>query len=580
MSRISVVIATHSLERWTDLVTAVTGVRDQSLSPRETIVVVDRNPDLLARARDELDGIIAVENDRFPGAGGARNAGCAHATGDVLAFIDDDVRPDPGWLAELARPFSDPGVLGVGGTIAPDFDTARPGWFPDEFDWVIGCTYRGLPKGQARVRNLIGANMSMRRDRFEQLGGFRENFGKVGTRASPEETDLCVRASQRWPEMCWLHRPEASVRHRVPAGRVEFAYFVRRCWHEGIGKADMATVVGAGDASSSEREYVRRVLPAGFVRNLGACLRGDGAAGRRAGSLVAGLVVTAAGFIVQSLRLVSAPRTGRAIEPEIAEHYEIERELAGRLRAAGSREERRRLYGEVYRERNERIPQHPLVLEAGDERLRAASVAPQARLIGSFARARDGAVLCEIGAGDGAVAEAVAPTVARAVALDVTDAIARPSHGNYEFRRFDGFDFGLSPGSIDIAYSNDVAEHLHEDDLLEHARAVHDALRPGGVYVCVTPNRLAGPHDISRHFSDVPLGFHLREYTVGELAAALRAAGFARTRMFVSVRGRRLTPLLPVWLVRPVEGAIARLPARARRRAGVLLTAVKVAGVR
>lgn len=262
------------------------------------------------------------------------------------------------------------------------------------------------------------------------------------------------------------------------------------------------------------------------------------------------------------------------------QHFEIERKLANQLRDAPSKDERRRLYGEVYRQRSELIPSHPLVQQAADEEFRSRYVEPQVRLLLSFVDPRTR--FCEVGAGDGAVAKALAPRVASSVALDVTDALALPADESvgFEFRVFDGFDLGLPPGSIDLVYSNDVVEHLHPDDMLDHAREVREVLRPGGMYVCVTPNRLSGPHDVSRHFAESPQGFHLREYSVTELAAALRQSGFSRVKVFLAFHGRRLTPLLPAALARPLEAAIEAMPRRLGRRLARVLAALKVAAVR
>lgn len=260
---------------------------------------------------------------------------------------------------------------------------------------------------------------------------------------------------------------------------------------------------------------------------------------------------------------------------ELREFYDTERELADRLRAAPSKDARRRLYAEVYRERSERLPAHPLVQQAADPEARADAVRPQARLLEPFVG--PSTVLCEIGAGDGAVARSIATQVRRAIAFDVTDALALPDDPSvgFEFRVFDGFDLGLAD-EVDVAYSNDVVEHLHPEDMHDHARAVHRALVPGGVYVCVTPNRLAGPHDISGRFSDTPRGFHLREYTTTELAAALRAAGFRRTRVIATVAGRRLVPPVASGILRPVEAALDRLAAPTRRKVARGLAAFKL----
>jgi SAM-dependent methyltransferase len=264
------------------------------------------------------------------------------------------------------------------------------------------------------------------------------------------------------------------------------------------------------------------------------------------------------------------------IPEQLRQWYEIERELSGRLRAASSREERRRLYGEVYRELGERVPYHPLVRIAQDPPARAAMVAPQVRLLRPWLTSQTR--FCEIGAGDGAIARGVAPLVKSALALDVTDALV-PDHSvpaNYEFRLFDGFELGVPDGSLDLVYSNDVVEHLHVEDMLEQSAAVRRALRPGGIYVCVTPNRLAGPNDVSRTFTDVADGFHLHEYTDTELAAAFRTAGFRKVRIVLSAGGRRLSPIMPPALLAPVEAVLEWIPVRRRQRLAYPLAAVKV----
>jgi SAM-dependent methyltransferase len=262
------------------------------------------------------------------------------------------------------------------------------------------------------------------------------------------------------------------------------------------------------------------------------------------------------------------------------EHYEIERELSDRLRNARSREERQPLYGEVYGELAERVPYHPLVLRRDDAAAVAAASAPQVRLLRSFAT--PGTRFCEIGAGDAGVARGLAPFVSSALAVDVTESmLSGPAKdGNFEFRTFDGLDTGLPAESIDLAYSNDVVEHLHRDDMLEQTRNVARILRPGGKYICVTPNRLSGPHDISRGFSEVADGFHLHEYSAYELARALKRCGFRRVHIVLSLDGRRLSPELPALTVAPIEGVLGLLPRQTRLPLARGLAAIKVVGIR
>lgn len=305
-NRVSVVIGAYTEDRWNELVAAVSSVQRQTVPAREIVVAVDRNPELLERVRRELPAVVAVPNVRHDGAGGARNSGVAAATeGEFLAFIDDDVQADERWLEHLLPPFADNLVLGVGGDIYPRWETGRPVWLPEEFDWVVGCTYRGTPRVLAPVRNLIAANMAVRREVFDHLDGFRPDFGKVGARSSPEETDLCIRALKRWPGHRWMHQPLAEVQHNVPAERGKWSYFVRRCWYEGLGKGELAELVGARDGLGSEWAYTLRVLPSGVLRNVLRRVTAPWSHGfRRAAAIVAGFTVVVTGFLVARVRAV------------------------------------------------------------------------------------------------------------------------------------------------------------------------------------------------------------------------------------------------------------------------------------
>jgi glycosyltransferase involved in cell wall biosynthesis len=194
----SVVVCAYTEKRWDDLVAAVRSALDQTRPPLEVILVSDHNPGLLERVRRELPEAAAVANDGTRGLSGARNTGVRMARGDVIAFLDDDALAAPDWLERLLQPYGDSRVVGVGGLIEPLWPGARPPVLPAEFDWVVGCSYEGLPTDTAPVRNLIGANMSLRRDVFGMVGGFRTDVGRVGTRPlGCEETELCIRIRQR-----------------------------------------------------------------------------------------------------------------------------------------------------------------------------------------------------------------------------------------------------------------------------------------------------------------------------------------------------------------------------------------------
>jgi glycosyltransferase involved in cell wall biosynthesis len=305
----SVVICAYTEERWDDLVAAVESVRRQSAPAREIIVVVDHNPRLLERARAELAGTVVIGNSEPRGASGSKNSGALAARGAIVVFLDDDAEATPDWLAQLLAAYTDSDVLGVGGAIEPRWPGARPRWFPDEFNWVVGCTYRGLPERRAPDRNLIGANMSFRREVFNEVRLYHE-IGHIGSRPfGGSDPDFCIRVSRRWPEKILLYQPSARVYHRVSATRARFGYFRLRCYNEGLSKSMLTRRVGIQDGLSSERSYTLRTLPQGVLRgtvDLVVC--GDRWGLARAGAIVAGLAITLSGYCIGSIAQWTAPK--------------------------------------------------------------------------------------------------------------------------------------------------------------------------------------------------------------------------------------------------------------------------------
>lgn len=299
----SVVICAWSSERWALLARAVASVQADA-PDAEIVVVSDHNPALAERARRELAGVDVVENADRRGLSGARNTGIRAARGEVVAFLDDDAAVEPGWLAALLAPYADARVIAVGGWIAPEWATARPRWLPAEFDWVVGCSYRGMPERRAEVRNLIGANMSFRASVFAVAGGFSHDVGRTGARPTGcEETELCIRARRALPGSRIVHEPAARVRHHVPAIRATFGYFRSRCFNEGLSKATVAQLAGAGDGLSSEWAYTLRTLPLGVLHGLrDTVTRRDPWGLARAAAIIGGLAITTAGYLVGRVR--------------------------------------------------------------------------------------------------------------------------------------------------------------------------------------------------------------------------------------------------------------------------------------
>jgi glycosyltransferase involved in cell wall biosynthesis len=296
---LSVVICAYTEERWEQLRGAVESALRQLTAWDELILVIDHNEALLARCRHAWPDLRAAANTNARGLSGARNRGVACASGDILVFLDDDAVPAAGWLDGLRRRYGeDAVVMAVGGAIEPIWARGRPSWFPEEFDWVVGCTFRGHASSTRPVRNVIGANMSFRRDVFQAAGRFPEDMGRVRQLpAGCEETELCIRAHRAYPERTIVHDPAVRVFHHVPDNRSCWRYFVSRCYAEGRSKARLSAAVGTRDGLATERSYAARTLPRGVVRGVAdGVLRRDPSGFSRAAAIALGLATTATGF--------------------------------------------------------------------------------------------------------------------------------------------------------------------------------------------------------------------------------------------------------------------------------------------
>lgn len=302
----TVVICAYTMLRWEQLIAAVGSALAQTPAPHEVLVVVDHCPELedVARGTFGHPHVTVLANEGRRGLSAARNTGLAHARGEVVAFLDDDAVADPGWLAAHGRHYGDTAVIGVGGLVVPVWEGRSPGWFPAEFGWVVGCSYRGQPTRTGPVRNPLGANMSFRRAELKAVGGFATNLGRVGdSRAGCEETELSLRATSAFPGSHVVFEPAAVVWHNVPVSRGTWTYFRSRCWAEGVSKAGMRRMVASPGALVTERAYAGRVLPRAVGRYLAEAVRErDAARAARAGAVVAGLGTTTLGFVVGRLR--------------------------------------------------------------------------------------------------------------------------------------------------------------------------------------------------------------------------------------------------------------------------------------
>jgi len=294
---VSVIVCAYTLDRWDLLCDSVASVLSQTLVPKELFLSIDHNHELYERCRDRwpdsppgaVPAIRVVEN-RYDGhLGSARTTAAELATGEFIAFLDDDAAADPDWLERMTEPYADPGVVAVGGQPLPVFSKPRPRWFPRQYDWVFGCSYEGLPTEAAPIRHVIGAAMSVRRADLVAIGYFHSD--------NHDDMDMCHRLLHHSPSSTILYEPTATVRHFVHENRLTWAYFWRRCFFVNRGKVRAFRQMGAARNLDAERSFARRSLTHGLRTGMREFLGGDVGGLYRSLALCAGLALAGLGYL-------------------------------------------------------------------------------------------------------------------------------------------------------------------------------------------------------------------------------------------------------------------------------------------
>ena len=270
---VSVVICTYALDRYEDFSEAVESVLEQSYDSVEVIVVVDGNETVAERVRTDFadEDIVVYNNDENRGVSYSRTKGAEIATGEVVAFIDDDAVADPNWVSELVRGYEEMDALAVGGRMAGNWLAGRPWFLPAEFDWLVGVTHRGFTTETEEVRNTFESNISFRRETFLGLGGFDPELGpKADEYRNSEGSEIGSRLQSEYGRGV-LYVPTAVVTHKVFDYRTHFVWLARRAFKQGVSKRTMEQRTVAD--SSEEFGFLYQLFTEHLPRRVGELIR-------------------------------------------------------------------------------------------------------------------------------------------------------------------------------------------------------------------------------------------------------------------------------------------------------------------
>lgn len=258
---VSVIICTYSMSRFSDLMEAVQSLLKQTYQPMEIIVVVDHNAELYEKLKPILaKKIRLLHNQDVKGLSGSRNYGIDAASGEIIVFFDDDAVASRDWIEQIIKPYHESKVVAVGGLTLPRWEDKKPYWFPPEFYWVLGCTYKGYVEEMAVVRSVIGVNCSFRRSCIKQVGKFLPCIGRIGEKMlTGEETEYCMRIQKMMPDHKILFYPEAVVYHNVPKQRTTLKYFIKRTYGSGFSLAIIHKLL-PGKEIKTEQSFLKHLL--------------------------------------------------------------------------------------------------------------------------------------------------------------------------------------------------------------------------------------------------------------------------------------------------------------------------------
>ncbi|MDZ5810484.1 glycosyltransferase family 2 protein [Halorubrum sp. AD140] len=374
--KVSVVVCTYSMERYDVFSACVESVLAQTHAPLEVVLVVDGNEHMFERVRedfadraaagdaedsvevrvddvgdaqgdaesDDVDYVDRGDNSRAPALGTngsavaadadrgtveeivlhcndenrgisySRTEGAKLASGEVVAFIDDDAIAEPDWIEQLVAVYKETDAIAVGGHVAADWVTEKPDFFPEEFYWLVGCDERGFGEHMEELRNTYGSNISFRREVFLSVGGYDENTGRQGDRhVQAHEAPVCIRMADKYGKGV-IYTTDAVVHHQLFDYRGEFRWLVFRSFWQGYSKRIMDILLP--EAKGDKNDYLGQLMGTFVPSRVKALIRQPSIA--KVQQLVAIFVFTAAVGFGYLYGLVNVDRSRLAAQRDVA----------------------------------------------------------------------------------------------------------------------------------------------------------------------------------------------------------------------------------------------------------------------
>jgi len=177
-----------------------------------------------------------------------RNEGAKYATGDIVAFLDDDEIPDKEWVKNIKKIYREYKPIVVGGKVITE---NAPQWLPNEFLWLVGGTT--FPGHVHEVRNTWGGNTCILREILDTVQ-FDEHFGN--NRIQGEDVMICSEIERKTGKRA-LYTPDIIVYHYPDENKMKFWYLLKRAYWQGVTKK---VLVKQGCSLGEEKDHLTTIV--------------------------------------------------------------------------------------------------------------------------------------------------------------------------------------------------------------------------------------------------------------------------------------------------------------------------------
>jgi glycosyltransferase involved in cell wall biosynthesis len=264
--KVSVVVCTYSMDRYGPFSECVESVLAQTHDNLEIVLVIDGNDEVFERVQVDFGGrdeVVLHCNDENQGISYSRTKGAELASGEVVAFTDDDATAEPDWVENLVAVYETTDAIAVGGDVQPDWQTEKPDFFPEEFYWLVGCVEPGFAADGEEVRNTYGSNISYRREAFLNVGGYDPNTGRKGDKhLQAHEAPAGIRLLEEYGQGM-IFTEDAVVHHKLFDYRGDFRWLVSRSFWQGYSKRvmDLLYPTAPDDKSAYLKQLLTHFVP-------------------------------------------------------------------------------------------------------------------------------------------------------------------------------------------------------------------------------------------------------------------------------------------------------------------------------